>query len=108
MITQCGNCHTPKNEDGSANTDMRLAGGPLCEEIAANITPDEETGIGSWTEAEIGTFLRAGTKPSGDQVEGAMAQQIERRFSTLTEADALAIGTYLKSIPAVSNDPYAQ
>ncbi len=108
MITQCGSCHTPKNEDGSANADMFLAGAPLRDEIAANITPDEETGIGSWTEAEIGTFLRTGTKPSGDQVEGAMAQQIERRFSTLTEADALAIGTYLKSLPAISNDPYAQ
>jgi len=108
MITQCGNCHTPKNENGSANSELMLAGGPLRDEIASNITPDEETGIGTWTEEEIATLLRTGVEPSGDQIEGAMAQQIERRFSTLTEEDALAIGAYLKSIPAVGNDPYVQ
>ncbi len=108
IITQCGSCHTPKNEDGSANTELMLAGGPLRDEIASNITPDEETGIGTWTEEEIATLLRTGMEPSGEQIEGAMAQQIERRFSTLTEEDALAIAAYLKSIPAISNDPYAQ
>ncbi|HRW10026.1 MAG TPA: c-type cytochrome, partial [Caldilineaceae bacterium] len=102
-VTNCGGCHTPKNEDGSAMADMLLAGAPLREEFAHNITPDEATGIGSWSEEEIATFLQTGTFPDGSQVEGAMAQQIERRFSTLTDADAAAIAAYLKSIPAVEN-----
>jgi len=106
-ITNCAGCHSPKNDDGSAMDDMFLAGGPLRDETAANITPDDDTGIGSWTEDEIAHFLVTGEKPSGDMVEGAMAQQIERRFSTLTEDDAAAIAAYLKTIPAVSNDPYA-
>ncbi len=107
-LANCGGCHTPKNEDGSANMDKFLAGGPLGEEIAANITPDEATGIGAWSAEDIGKYLLTGTKPDGEQAEGAMAQQIERRFSKLTEADAANIGAYLKSIPAVSNDPSAQ
>jgi mono/diheme cytochrome c family protein len=103
MLTNCGGCHTPKNEDGSAKADMLLAGSPLRDEYASNLTPDEETGIGSWTEAEIAHFLLMGMYPDGSQVEGAMAQQIERRFSKLTEGDAAAIAAYLKSIPAVVN-----
>lgn len=102
-LAACGGCHTPKNEDGSAMADMLLAGAPLREEFASNLTPDEETGIGSWAEAEIAHFLMTGMYPDGSQVEGAMAQQIERRFSKLTEGDAAAIAAYLKSIPAVVN-----
>ena len=102
-LINCGGCHTPKNEDGSAQDGMLLAGAPLREEFASNITPDEETGIGGWSEEEIATFLKTGTLPDGSQIEGAMAQQIERRFSTLTDADASAIAAYLKSIPAVVN-----
>lgn len=102
-LTNCGGCHTPKNEDGSPKADMMLAGSPLRDEFAANLTPDEETGIGSWTEEEIATFMRTGTEPDGGQIEGAMAQQIERRFKNLSEEDALAIAAYLKSLPAVKN-----
>ncbi|MEZ4618504.1 MAG: c-type cytochrome [Caldilineaceae bacterium] len=102
-ITNCGGCHTPKNEDGSAMEGMLLAGAPLRDEFAHNITPDEATGIGSWSEEEIASFLQTGVEPSGETIEGAMGQQITRRFSTLTDTDAAAIAAYLKSIPAVEN-----
>jgi mono/diheme cytochrome c family protein len=108
VLAACGGCHTPKNEDGSANRDMLLAGAPMRDEFAANITPDEETGIGSWSEDEIAHFMVTGMYPDGSQVEGAMAQQIQRRFSTLTEGDAAAIAAYLKNIPAVTNAPPTQ
>ncbi|MEZ4660822.1 MAG: hypothetical protein R2911_25000 [Caldilineaceae bacterium] len=58
---------------------------------------DEETGIGSWSAEEIASFMQTGTFPDGSQAEGAMAQQIERRFSALTDGDAAAIAAYLKS-----------
>ncbi|MEZ4707617.1 MAG: c-type cytochrome [Caldilineaceae bacterium] len=102
-LINCGGCHSPKNEDGSVQDGMLLAGSPIRDEFAANITPDEETGIGSWSAEEIAAFMQTGTFPDGSQVEGAMAQQIERRFSLLTDADAAAIAAYLKSIPAVVN-----
>lgn len=107
-IARCGSCHTPRNQDGSVNTDLYLAGGPVQDEIAANITPHESTGVGKWSEDEIAHFLVTGEYPDGGRVTGAMAQQIDRRFSTLTETDAMAIAAYLKSIPAVDHDPYAQ
>ncbi|MBX3013361.1 MAG: c-type cytochrome [Caldilineaceae bacterium] len=103
VLAACGGCHTPKDADGSDTADMLLAGAPLRDEFASNLTPDEATGIGSWSEAEIAHFLVSGMYPDGSMVEGAMGQQITRRFSQLTEGDATAIATYLKSIPGVSN-----
>ena len=105
-IARCGACHTPNNEDGSPNMDLMLAGATVRDSTSSNITPDEETGIGSWSEEEIAALMRTGTRPDGSAVEGAMAQQIDRRFNTLTEEDALAIAAFLKSIPAVSHNPY--
>lgn len=104
-IARCGGCHTPLNEDGSPNMDLFLAGAlvPNTDEFAPNITPDEATGIGRWTEEEIAHFLQTGMYPDGSLTTGAMAQQIERRFSQLTDEDALAIGAYLKSLPPISN-----
>ncbi|RME51890.1 MAG: hypothetical protein D6790_19295, partial [Caldilineae bacterium] len=102
-IARCTGCHTPTNEDGSPNMDMFLAGAPLRDDYAANITPDEATGIGSWSVEEIANYLRTGIHPDGSEAQGAMAQQIDRRFSKLTEADAMAIAEFLKTIPAVEN-----
>lgn len=110
-LANCGGCHTPKNENGGPNLEMMLAGAAMpgdSGEVAANITPDEATGIGSWSVDEVAKFLLTGTYPDGTQVEGAMAQQIDRRFSKLTEDDAKAMATFLMSIPAVSNDPSAK
>jgi mono/diheme cytochrome c family protein len=105
-LARCSGCHTPNNEDGSPNMDLYLAGAPLDEdEVAWNITPDDETGIGTIPEEEIATFLRTGMLADGSQIVGTMATQIERYFSKLTVEDSLAIAAYLKSIPPISHDP---
>ncbi len=105
-LARCGQCHTPKNEDGSPNLEMNLAGNRVSDdEVAWNLTPDEATGIGALTEEEIATFLRTGELSDGSKVAGMMGTQIERYFSALTEDDALAIAAYLKSLPPIENDP---
>lgn len=106
QLARCGDCHTPRNEDGSQNMEMFLAGNRINEdEVAWNITPDEATGIGDLSEEDIANFLRTGMLEDGSQVAGTMGTQIERYFSKLTEEDALAIAAFLKSIPAVENEP---
>ena len=105
-LARCGQCHTPKNEDGSPNLEMKLAGSRInADEVAYNITPDDATGIGTLSAEEIATFLRTGELADGSKVAGTMATQIERYFSKLTEDDAMAIATYLKSLPPIENDP---
>src|SRR5262245_17067267 len=50
-IMACGNCHTPKDASGAPILARELSGGltftiPPYNGVAANVTPDRETGIG--------------------------------------------------------------
>jgi len=103
----CAECHTPRRFDASTDDTKFLAGGPGPERsLAANITPHDETGIGRWTEAQIARFLRTGVKPSGQKAYSLMRAVIigtSAGFKDLTEADALAIARYLKTVPAIEN-----
>jgi outer membrane biosynthesis protein TonB len=108
-LANCSGCHTPRNDDGTPNMDLFLAGAPFQEdEISANITPHEEFGIGSWSEEQIAAYLKTGERPDGSNAGGAMAQEIDRRFHLLTDEDAAAIAAFLKSVPAVEHDPFAE
>ena len=57
-IMACGNCHTPRDSQGKLISERAFSGGlmfttPAFTATAANITPDQETGIGTWTDDEI-------------------------------------------------------
>jgi mono/diheme cytochrome c family protein len=104
-IAGCGNCHTPRNADGSFKDDMRYAGAFVIEEpvfkaYARNITPDMETGIGSWSEDEIVRALREGIRPDGKVLGPPMSFGWYRDMS---DTDAHAIAAFLMTVPAVHN-----
>jgi mono/diheme cytochrome c family protein len=108
VASHCSVCHTPSNQDGSPNMSLYLAGGPIEGEISANITPDMETGIGSWTEQDIVTELHTKMRPNGEPVGGLMAAVIDGGLKNITDSDAMAVAQYLKSVPAINNNPFAQ
>ncbi|MCC7164607.1 MAG: c-type cytochrome [Anaerolineae bacterium] len=108
VASHCSACHTPTLPDGSPDMSKYLAGGPIEGEVAHNITPDMETGIGSWTEENIANFLQTGMRPDGTPAGGLMALVIQGGLNKITDADAAAVAAYLKTVPAVSNDPNAQ
>jgi mono/diheme cytochrome c family protein len=104
VIAACGNCHTPQGPDGPDQS-LHLAGGyPIVEPgmvaIPPNITPDEETGIGSWTDAQISTAIREGVRPDGRVLGPPMPFRVYRGIS---DEDVAAIVAYLRTIPPVSN-----
>lgn len=109
-VAICGDCHTPRSSIGVPNRAMYMAGaskdiGPLGE-LVPNITPDKDTGIGTWNREDIAELLRKGTKPDLDYVRGLMFDVIEgtsHGFRNMSREDALAIADYLKSIPAIKN-----
>jgi len=64
----------------------------------ANLTPDNETGIGSWTEARFIKALKSG------QLEGQSSLQYPMMpYTLLTDWEASAIYAYLKTIPPIHN-----
>src|ERR1700716_3311219 len=67
-IMTCNNCHTPMGPNGP-QFDKALSGGlrfnePPFDVTASNITPDPETGLGKWSEADLKTALLDGRRPT--------------------------------------------
>jgi mono/diheme cytochrome c family protein len=104
----CYACHTTDpvkidfaNPDRSPNY---MAGGNLerdanGEEIrTANLTPDPDTGIGKWSEADFVRALRKGFRPDGRVLHAPMTPRVE-----LTDDEAAMIFAYLRTIPAIKN-----
>jgi mono/diheme cytochrome c family protein len=99
-VVACGACHT-----NPAPGSPELAGGQKFSTIAfnayaANLTPDPETGIGSWTDEELIAGFREGRRPHGSIIGPPMPVAMYRAIS---DDDAKAIVAYLRSLPAVVN-----
>ena len=65
--------------------------------VFPNITPDVETGIGSWTDEQIVAALR-----DGKDADGASLCSTMQRYS-FTDAQAADVVAFLRGLPAVSN-----
>ena len=103
QVGGCNDCHTLPEGPWMvtmAATATAFAG-PWGVSHAANLTPDKETGLGSWTEAQFLQMIRSGRHlGQGRPILPPMPVQGLR---AATEADQKAIFAYLKSIPAISN-----
>jgi hypothetical protein len=73
---------------------------PNMDVATANITPDKETGIGSWTDDDIRNALTKGVRPDGGHLSPPMPSQF---FANMTPADVDSVVAYLRTIPAISN-----
>lgn len=67
--------------------------------LSANLTFDQETGIGSWSEADFVRALKTGIKP-----DKTMTQPPMTPFTMMTDAEAKAIYAYLKTLPVIHNE----
>jgi mono/diheme cytochrome c family protein len=94
----CFDCHTSGYFLGKPDMGFEIPG--LGVFVAPNLTPDPETGLGKWTEAQIVTALQTGKRPDGRELAPIMPW---RAFANLTKSDAHAIAAFLKSLPPVSN-----
>ncbi|MHB2168861.1 c-type cytochrome [Alsobacter sp. R-9] len=101
----CAECHSPRTLAGNIPADKRFAGGPNPEGdgFVPNITP-HESGLKSWSQAEIAELLKTGFTPEFDSVGGTMAAVV-RNTSQLSDADRAAMAEYLKSLPPRESPP---
>jgi mono/diheme cytochrome c family protein/cytochrome c2 len=110
-ILACGNCHTPRDANGEIIKDKALSGGrvfstPAFVVTTPNITPDVETGIGSWTDAEIKRALIEGIRPDHHRLPGVPLAAImpANFYKALLPEDLDAIVAYLRSVKPVRNE----
>jgi mono/diheme cytochrome c family protein len=108
-VSACFACHTTydskdpvKSYEAVANKggggSMAADGAPWL--IAPNITPDEETGAGRWTDDAFARAIREGIGHDGRALFPAMPYQNYRNYS---DEDVASMVVYLRSIPAVKN-----
>ena len=106
-IGSCTDCHTPGHFLGKPDLKRRLGGSEVGFEIPVlgvfygpNLTPDDETGLGRWSEHDIITAIRTGRRPDGRMLAPIMPWAA---LAALTDSDAAAVAAYLKSLPPVKN-----
>jgi mono/diheme cytochrome c family protein len=105
-IMDCTGCHTPGALTGRPDTDRFLAGADVGFGTPAgilyppNLTPDPETGLGRWTDAQIARAIRQGVRPDGRALVPVMPWP---SYSALTEADVAAVIAYLRTLRPVRN-----
>ena len=102
----CSNCHGTRAEDFSIVPGKEFAGGfhlvdPAFDAYSANITPDEETGIGKWTDEQIMTAIRRGIDPQGKIIFPPMPVPT---YNNLSDDDVKAVVAYLRTIAPVHNE----
>ena len=103
----CAACHTPK-DDAQAAADSgefpplsggrAFGAGPLGVIYSKNLTPDPETGIGRYSDAQIARMLRLSVRP-----DGKASVQLLMPFANLSDDDLTAVISYLRAQPAVRN-----
>jgi mono/diheme cytochrome c family protein len=104
-VVGCGNCHTPQGPNGPIRG-KTLAGGlefdhpGFFKAYSTNITPDRETGIGKWTDAQLKVAIREGKRPDGTLIRPPMPFALYR---DIADSDLDAIVAYLRTVPAVKN-----
>ena len=93
----CSTCHTlPGGKLYAGNYQMHTAFGVI---YSSNITPDINTGIGSWSEEAFNRAMRTGVSRDGHHLLPAFPFE---HFNKLTDSDIKAIYAYIMtSIPAV-------
>lgn len=108
----CRDCHTPIDDRGQALPGKEFAGGMEFLETgyrarSANITPDADTGIGSWTEQQFIDKFKSFETPSD-----AVLSDTEKRqnspmpwtsYAGMTREDLSAIYAHLRTLTPVVN-----
>jgi mono/diheme cytochrome c family protein len=100
----CADCHASPDARAlvEKGMDVPLSGGnvfdlPVGKFYVRNITPDTETGIGRYSDAQIARVLRYGVRPDGTAVLPFMP------FHNTSDEDLSAIISYIKAQKPVKN-----
>ena len=107
-LAHCFDCHSERDAKGNPVRGMEGAGRVLPPEenhialphilVCPNITPDRETGAGSWSDAQLARALREGIGHDARILDKTMPYW---NFRNLTDEDLASIIVFLRSIPTV-------
>jgi len=103
-IMGCGNCHTPAGPQGfdtsKAFGGSVLEDSPAMHAVSANITPGGP--VKDWTDEQFMKAIREGIRPDGSLIGPPMPFEV---YGGISDDDLASIVAYLRTVPAVDNDP---
>ncbi len=91
LAVSCMGCH------GEGYSGGAIPGDPSPPPYPSNLTPDPQTGLGNWSEADFITAMRSGVRPDGTAIDPKMPW---KGFSLMTDEELKALWLYLASLPA--------
>ncbi|MGC1183335.1 c-type cytochrome [Legionella sp.] len=97
----CISCHTDVRGGTPAYAGGLPIETPFGTFYSPNITPDKETGIGTWTEQDFIRALKEGRDPKGRNYFPVFPYYY---FSKITDDDARALYTYFMNLPPIRQE----
>ena len=97
----CISCHTEDADDAVPLAGGRAMETPFGTFYSPNITPDEEAGIGGWSEGDFVNAFWEGVSPDGEHYFPSFPYTA---YTGVSREDLLAIRAYLMSLEPVSNE----
>lgn len=104
-VAHCSACHSPASEYTTSTRGSVVVPkgghewhmGPIGTLRSSNITPDEKTGVGAWSDGEIARAIRHGVRRDGTAALFMMS------VGPMSDEDLTALVSYMRTIPAVEN-----
>jgi len=94
----CISCHTADRPDATPLAGGRAIRTAFGTFYTPNLTPDPETGLGGWTDADFERALRGGVRPDNSYYYPAFPYP---SYTGLTDSDVADIAAYLRSLAPV-------
>jgi len=100
LLAGCKACHTDIKGRGAPYAGGRALSSAYGTFHVPNITPDRETGIGAWSEADFVRAMTRGIAPDGSHYFPAFPYT---SYTRMKGRDLIDLKAYLDSLPAVRN-----
>jgi mono/diheme cytochrome c family protein len=105
VLGHCGECHTPRNIAFAMDSSRQFAGAKVQGWHAYNITPDDASGIGDWSNQQLSDYLKTGHSDGRGSAAGPMGEAVANSLQYLTPTDVAALVSYLRKVKHMSSQP---
>src|SRR5215469_13308980 len=103
-LGHCGECHTPRNLAFAIDNRRKFTGALTAGWRAYNITSDAKSGLGTWTDNDLASYLSTGHAEGHGGAAGPMGEASDDSLTYLTPGDIHDLVVYLRSVPAQDGD----
>jgi mono/diheme cytochrome c family protein len=102
-LGHCGECHTPRNLAFALDNHKKFAGTVTAGWRAFNISSDNATGVGAWSDQDLVSYLSIGRADGHGTASGPMGEAVDHSLSQLAGGDIRAVVAYMRTVPPTAS-----